>query len=504
MHDMVKRILQARVYEVARRTPLEKAPGLSASLGNDILLKREDLQPIFSFKIRGAYNRMRLLDADEKQRGVICASAGNHAQGVALGAAKLGLDAVAVMPATTPPIKVQAVRAHGCSVELHGNNFTQAAEYCEKLAHESGRVFVHPFNDPDVIAGQGTIGHELLMEEANPHVVFLPVGGGGLLAGVAAMLKWTRPEIKIVGVQAADSTAMMDSVRAGRNTELESVGLFADGTAVRRVGDNTLALARELVDDFITAEVDEICAAIKDIYGDTRVIMEPSGALAAAGMKNYIRRENLQGRTLVAICSGANMNFNRLQFVAERTETGGEKEALFAVRIPERPGALLALNARVFRGRNVTEFNYRLDSREEAEIFVGISIRDGAEAAEFSEALNREGFSHRDLTDNELAKTHVRHMVGGHSRGARNELLYRFEFPERPGALTEFLEAAGRRWNISLFHYRSHGGYSGRVLVGLEVPPEEREAFRESLNRLDFFFVDETENDAYRLFLAPS
>jgi threonine dehydratase len=501
METLLKNVLMARVYDVAAHTPLDAAQRLSAALGNTVLLKREDLQPCFSFKVRGAYNRMAHLTDEERTRGVICASAGNHAQGVALSAQKLGIPATVVMPRTTPTIKVAAVRALGARVELAGDSYSDAAQHAQRMVAETGLTFVHPFDDPLVIAGQGTIGMEILEQCPDVDAVFVPVGGGGLICGVGGYLKALRPEVRIIGVEPEDSNAMQRSLEAGRRVLLDEVGLFADGVAVKQVGEHTFALAQRVVDAVVTVTTDEICSAIKAIYEDTRTIVEPAGALAVAGMRRYLEAHPAHGQRLVAVNSGANMNFDRLQFVAERSLTGDHREALIAVTIPERAGALRYFCEHLVGERNVTEFNYRLSSRDEAHIFVGIAMTADGERAAFRKRLEEAGFASIDLTDNELAKTHIRHMVGGRSQAIRSEVLYRFHFPERPGALIDFLNAMNPAWNISLFHYRMHGGDFGRVLVGFEIPEGDAEAFQRFLTNLRYACEEETGNPAYRLFL---
>jgi threonine dehydratase len=502
MQKMLKLILTSRVYEAAVETPLEEAVGLSATLGNRVLLKREDLQPVFSFKLRGAYNRIAHLTDEEKACGVITASAGNHAQGVAFSAKKLGLRARIVMPVTTPPIKVAAVQGFGAEVVLHGDSFSEAAEHCARLIEETGMTYIHPFDDELVIAGQGTVADELLRQ--NPgrlDAVFVPVGGGGLIAGMAAYLKALRPEIRLIGVEPEDSDAMARSLEKGERVRLDSVGIFADGVAVREVGSLTFDLCRRYVDEIIRVDTDELCGAIKSIYQATRSIVEPAGALGMAGLQKYVRQRQVSGQTLVAVNSGANMNFERLRYVAERTLIGEKQEALFAVTIPERPGSLRRFCSEAVGEHNITEFNYRLSARDHAHIFVGISVRNEAERHAFAERLQRTGFDNVDLTDNDLAKTHVRYMVGGRSLAASREVLYRFWFPERPGALSRFLSAMGANWNISLFHYRMQGGDFGRVLIGLEIPPAEQQKFQAFLDSLGYRYIAETDNPAYRLFL---
>ena len=500
--DLLRAILTSRVYDVAHETPLEPAPRLSGRLGRPVLFKREDMQPVFSFKLRGAYNRMAHLDEAERRRGVITASAGNHAQGVAYSARHLGISAVIVMPETTPAIKVGAVRDLGAEVVLHGDSYAEAQVRCDALAASSGRVFIHPFDDPLVIAGQGTVAVEILRHHLGSRagVVFVPVGGGGLIAGIAAYVKAIRPDIAVIGVEPVDADAMAQSLAAGRRVTLDHVGIFADGVAVRQVGEHTFAVAQATVDEVVRVSNDEICAAIKDVFDDTRSIMEPSGALAVAGVSRYAA-----GRTddmpLVAVLSGANMNFDRLRFVAERAEVGESREAVLAVTIPERPGAFREFCARIGR-RVVTEFNYRLSGRGEAHIFVGVAVESRADGAALAAALGAAGYETHELTDNELAKLHVRHMVGGRSAHVVDEQVYRFEFPERPGALMRFLDAVGGRWNISMFHYRNHGADPGRVLAGFEVPPEDMPAFERFLVDLGYPAERETDNPAYRLFLG--
>jgi threonine dehydratase len=504
-HDYLCRVLNARVYDVAIESPLDPAPRLSERLGNRVLLKREDLQPVFSFKLRGAYNRMVKLGAAERRRGVIAASAGNHAQGVALAAQRLGCRAVIVMPVTTPQVKVEAVRARGAQVELQGDSYSDAYDRAMQLQARHKLTFVHPFDDPDVIAGQGTIGMEILRQhhpdDGGPiHAIFAPVGGGGLISGVAAYVKALRPEIRVVGVQTSDSDAMARSLAAGRRVQLHDVGLFSDGTAVRLVGEETFRLCRAHVDEIITVDTDALCAAIKDVFQDTRSVMEPAGALAVAGCKVYAERERLQGRTLVAIASGANMNFDRLRFVAERAEVGEQREAVFAVTMPEERGSFKRFCTLV-GSRNVTEFNYRIADSAVAHIFVGVQIARRDEADALARVFRRAGFAALNLTDDELAKLHLRHMVGGRSALAKDELLYRFEFPERPGALMRFLSSMSPEWNISLFHYRNQGADYGRILVGLQVP-HGKAPLKRFLAALGYRYWDESANPAYRLFLA--
>jgi threonine dehydratase len=502
MQKLLKQILTSKVYEVAIETPLEESAVLSQALNNRILLKREDLQPVFSFKLRGAYNRIANLTEQERGRGVITASAGNHAQGVAFSGQKLGIKTTIVMPVTTPDIKISAVKSYGATVVLFGDNYSEAAEHCELLVAQSGMVFIPPFDDELVIAGQGTVANELLRQSAgNMDAVFIPVGGGGLLAGMAVFLKALCPEVKVIGVEPVDSDAMAQSLEAGRRVKLDSVGIFADGVAVREVGKLTFELCRQHVDEIIRVDIDEICSSIKSVYQATRSIVEPAGALALAGLKKYVRDRDIKGQTLIAINSGANMNFDRLRFVAERTLSGEKQEALFAVTIPEEPGSLFRFCREVVGERNITEFNYRLSGRESAYIFVGIAVDGDEQRQLFSEQLDSHGFVNVDLTDNELAKTHVRYMVGGRSMDACSERLFRFWFPERPGATARFLTAMGADWNISLFHYRTQGGDFGRVLVGLEIPPGQEPQLQSFLDNLGYRYVEESDNQAYQLFL---
>ncbi|HIK54375.1 MAG TPA: threonine ammonia-lyase, biosynthetic [Synechococcales cyanobacterium M55_K2018_004] len=500
--DYLERILTARVYDVAQESPLELAPNLSRRLNNRLLLKREDMQSVFSFKLRGAYNKMAQLPPDLLKQGVIAASAGNHAQGVALAAKQLGTRAIIVMPVTTPQVKVDAVAARGGEVVLYGDTYDDAYAYARQLEAEKGLTFVHPFDDPDVIAGQGTIGMEILRQCQQPiHAVFVAIGGGGLISGIAAYIKRLRPEIKVIGVEPVDSDAMYQSLKAGKRVRLSQVGLFADGVAVRQVGEETFRLCQQYLDDIILVDTDAICAAIKDVFEDTRSILEPAGALAIAAAKAYVEREQITGQTLVAVACGANMNFDRLRFVAERAEIGEQREALFAVTIPERPGSLRQF-CQVIGNHNLTEFNYRIAHERDAQIFVGIQIQNRADADEIAKTFEANGFPTINLTDNELAKLHLRHMVGGRSPLAHNELLYRFEFPERPGALIKFLDCMSPNWNISLFHYRNHGADYGRVLVGMQVPPNEMTEWQAFLDTLGYQYWDENQNPAYKLFLA--
>jgi threonine dehydratase len=500
--DYLVQILTARVYDVAQETPLDDAPNLSARLNNRLLLKREDMQSVFSFKLRGAYNKMAQLPPDLLAQGVIAASAGNHAQGVALGASRLGTRAVIVMPVTTPQVKVDAVKARGGEVVLHGNTYDDAYAYARQLEAEKGLTFIHPFDDPHVIAGQGTIGMEILRQAQQPiHAIFVAIGGGGLISGIGAYVKRLRPEIKIIGVEPVDADAMYQSLKAGHRVRLPQVGLFADGVAVREVGEETFRLCQQYVDDIILVGTDDTCAAIKDVFEDTRSILEPAGALAVAGAKAYVEREQITGQTLIAVACGANMNFDRLRFVAERAELGERREAIFAVTIPEERGSLRKFCDCIGK-RNLTEFNYRIADETTAHIFVGVQIENRADAARMAQAFENCGFKTLDLTDDELTKLHLRHMVGGRSPLAHDELLYRFEFPERPGALMKFVSCMSPNWNISLFHYRNNGADYGRIVVGMQVPPHEMEEWQNFLNTLGYRYWDESQNPAYHLFLS--
>ena len=497
----LERILTAKVYDVAVESPLEAAPALSRRMGNHVLLKREDKQAVFSFKLRGAYNKMASLSRERLERGVICASAGNHAQGVALAAQKLGVAATVVMPVTTPRIKVQAVSARGAQVELHGDSYHEAYLHARAIARKRRATFVHPYDDPLVIAGQGTVGLEILRQHPHPiDAIYVPVGGGGLIAGVAAYVKRVSPRTRVIGVQPVDSSAMFQSLKAGKRVTLPHVNLFADGVAVRQVGRETLVLAKRYVDSMVLVDTDEICAAIKDIFEDTRTVLEPAGAVAMAGAKRDVARRGWKGRTVVAIASGANMNFDRLRFVAERAELGEHREAVLAVTIPERPGSYRELCSLLGK-RSVTEFNYRYAPGREAAIFLGVSVASREETQRLVATLTRHGIAAADLSDNEMAKLHGRHLVGGRVALKQAEMLYRFEFPERPGALMNFLNKMGAGWNISLFHYRNQGADVGRVLVGLQVPERDRPGFRRFLRDLGYDFTDESRNPAYRFFL---
>ncbi|HYL22966.1 MAG TPA: threonine ammonia-lyase, biosynthetic [Burkholderiales bacterium] len=500
--DYLERILKARVYDVAIETPLEPARALSERLQNRLLIKREDLQPVFSFKLRGAYNKMAALPRARLRRGVIAASAGNHAQGVALAAQRLGCRATIVMPVTTPRIKVDAVRARGAQVRLHGDSYAEAYAEALRLKRRRALTFVHPYDDPEVIAGQGTVGMEIVRQHPGPlDAIFVPVGGGGLISGIAAYVKRVRASVRVIGVEPADADAMTRSLKAGRRVKLEHVGLFADGVAVKEVGRETFRLCRELVDEMVLVNTDEMCAAIKDVFEDTRVVLEPAGALAVAGAKAWVERHGARGKTLVAVASGANTNFDRLRFIAEEAELGEHREAVLAVTIPERPGSFKKFCA-TLGGSNITEFNYRIADSHDAHIFVAIEVDGRSQTARIVKNLRRHGLTTLDLSDNEMAKLHLRHMVGGRAPFAKDELLYRFEFPERPGALMQFLRHMRSDWNISLFHYRNHGADYGRVLVGIQVPKNEMREFRAFLRELGYPYADETRNPAYRLFLV--
>jgi threonine dehydratase len=504
--DYLKKILNAKVYDVAVESALEPAKNLSRRLHNKILLKREDQQAVFSFKLRGAYNKMAHIAPEQLKRGVICASAGNHAQGVAMSAHRMGVRAVIVMPVTTPQLKVDSVKTLGGEVVLHGESYSDAYLHAVELEKKEGLTFVHPFDDPEVIAGQGTIAMEILRQHQGPlDAVFVAIGGGGLISGVANYIKAVRPEVKVIGVQMNDSDAMLQSVAAKKRVTLGDVGLFADGTAVKLVGEETFRVARELVDEFITVDTDAVCAAIKDIFVDTRSIVEPSGAMAVAAIKQYAAQKKTRGETYAAILCGANMNFDRLRFVAERAEVGEEREALFAVTIPEERGSFRRfcelIGALPGGTRNVTEFNYRISDSAQAHVFVGLTTHGKGESAKIAANFTRHGFETLDLTHDDLAKEHIRHMVGGHSALARDERLLRFVFPERPGSLMKFLSLMRPNWNISLFHYRNQGADYGRILVGLQVPKADNKAFKEFLETLGYPYVEETDNPVYRLFL---
>src|SRR6266705_2258748 len=509
-NDYLAKILTAQVYDVAIESPLELAPLLSRRLDNRLLLKREDMQAVFSFKLRGAYNKMAHLDPAVRARGIIAASAGNHAQGVALAAQRLACPAVIVMPVTTPRIKIDAVQRLGAQVILHGDAYDEAQAHADQMAAQQHLTFVHPYDDPEVIAGQGTIGMEILRQHAGPlDAIFVPVGGGGLISGIAAYVKRVRPSIRIVGVEPVDAAAMTKSLQRGKRIRLDHVGLFADGVAVKQVGKETFRLCRELLDGVILVDTDQICAAIKDVFEDTRTILEPAGALAIAGAKAYVEKSGVRGKKLVAVASGANTNFDRLRFVAERAEVGDRRETILAVTIAERPGSFKKFCA-TLGARNITEFNYRIADPKDAHVFVGVEVHSRDESAKIVKVLERQGLKTLDLSDDEMAKLHVRHMVGGHAplairkdaRRAADELLYRFEFPERPGALMRFLSGMRTDWNISLFHYRNQGSDYGRVLVGMQVPRHEMREFQRFLTELGYPYVDESRNPAYRLFLG--
>lgn len=501
--NYLKRILDARIYDLAVETPLDSVPLISSRIGNTVLLKREDLQPVFSFKLRGAYNKLLRLSDVQKAAGVIAASAGNHAQGLALSAQHLGIKAIIVMPKTTPAIKVDAVRRRGAKVVLVGDAYDDAAAHANELVKEKGMTYIHPFDDPDVIAGQGTVAMEILRQHSGHiDIVFIPVGGGGLCAGMAAYIKMVRPEIKVIAVEAEDSACLKLAMDKQRRAVLPQVGIFADGVAVAQIGKEPYRLMKELIDGVITANTDEMCAAIKDIFEDTRSIAEPAGALSLAGLKKYAAENNLQGQTLIAIDSGANTNFDRLRYISERTEIGEKREAIFAVTIPEKAGSYKKF-CKVIGKRSITEFNYRYSDNSAAHIFVGLQISpDGNDRADIVSALEKAGYPVEDMTDNDVAKNHIRHMVGGHAQGVENEIVYRFEFPERPGALLEFLTKLAGRWNISMFHYRNHGSAFGRVLIGLQVAKRERKDLEKLLDELQYKYWQETDNKAYQLFLA--
>ncbi|MGI9330765.1 MAG: threonine ammonia-lyase, biosynthetic [Gammaproteobacteria bacterium] len=501
--EYLERIRQAAVYDVAIQTPLELAPRLSARLGNQVLFKREDLQPVFSFKIRGAYNKLARLSEREREQGVICSSAGNHAQGMALAARELGVRAVVVMPEIAAAIKIDAVRALGAEVILHGADYDAAYAHASELAVSSSFTFIHPFDDADVIAGQGTIGMEIFQQHPEAiHAIFVPIGGGGLISGIALYAKALCPETLVIGVEPEDSASMHAAMAAGEPVTLEQIGIFADAVAVRRVGDESFRICRQLVDEIILVSTDETCAAIQDIFEDTRTLVEPAGALAVAGLKRYLQKEPVHDQTFVALNCGANMNFDRLRHIAERAAIGEQREALMAVEIPERPGSFLEFCTAI-GARNVTEFNYRYGDRAAARVFVGLELSKGkAERVEIAQSLEDAGLQVVDMSDNEMAKLHVRHMVGGQAKTISDERLYRFEFPERPGALLKFLQAIGAKWNISLFHYRNHGSDYGRVLAGIQVPEKSLPSFERHLKELGYAYADETGNPAYRIFLA--
>ncbi|WP_299980889.1 threonine ammonia-lyase, biosynthetic [uncultured Pseudoteredinibacter sp.] len=498
----VKRILDARIYDVARETQLDEAPLISARINNNVLIKREDLQPVFSFKIRGAFNKLRLLSDEEKARGVIAASAGNHAQGLALSAKALGVKATIVMPKTTPAIKVDAVRRRGAKVVLHGDAYDGAAAHANKLVEEQGLTYIHPFDDPDVIAGQGTVAMEILRQHpAKIDAIYIPVGGGGLCAGMAAYIKYVRPDIKVYAVEPEDAACLKLAMEKGRRATLPEVGIFADGVAVAQIGKETYRVLKDSVDGVITANADEMCAAIKDIFEDTRSIAEPAGALSLAGLKKHVAEQGWEDKTVIAIASGANTNFDRLRYISERTEIGEKREAMLTVTLPEKAGAFRKLSRAIGR-RGITEFNYRYGSHEQAHVLVGVQVIDDNGRHELVAELREKGYEVCDMTDNEMAKLHVRHMVGGHAPQVENERLFSFEFPERPGAMDNFLSKTASRWNISLFHYRNHGAAYGRVLVGLQVPKEDNKELLALLDSLEYRYSEETDSEAYRYFLS--
>ena len=504
MNDkLIKKIENSKVYDVAIQSPLEYAEVMSSRLANNIFLKREDQQSVFSFKLRGAYNKIANLSEAERKHGVIAASAGNHAQGVALAANKLGIPATIVMPRTTPSIKVESVTRLGGKTVLYGDTYDEAHQHSLQIAKEENLTYVHPYDDVDVIAGQGTVAMEIERQHAEKiDAVFIPIGGGGLVAGMAAYFKHYRPETKIIGVEPQDAPTMHAALQANKRVELEQVGIFADGVAVRQIGEKTFEIAKDLIDEVLLVTTDQICAGIKDIFDETRTLVEPAGALSLAGIKQYVARENCFDKTLVGINCGANINFDRLRHVAERAELGERRECLFAVTIPEQPGSFLKF-CRILGTRGITEFNYRYADKSDAHIFVGVKVEDSdKEKSELLKTMNTDGYAALDISDNEMAILHLRHMVGGHCAGLENEIVFRFEFPERPGALLKFLETIGHDWNISLFHYRNHGAAYGRVLVGIQVPQEERSRFDEFLNKLGYRYCEETNNPIYRLFLG--
>ncbi len=502
LNRYIRKILDARVYDVAIESPLTHASQLSERFGNQIYLKREDMQPVFSFKLRGAYNRVRQLSEQERKQGVIAASAGNHAQGLALAAQKLGIKATIVMPKTTPEIKVNSVRAKGAKVVLIGDAFDEASAYAQEQVKKKGMIYVPPYDDEDVIAGQGTVALEMLMQHsASAHAVFVPVGGGGLIAGMAAYIKYVRPEIKVIGVEPEDAACLKAALEHKRRVVLDEVGIFADGVAVRQIGKLPFEVARDCVDEVVTVSTDEICAAIKDIFDDTRAIAEPAGAIGVAGLKRYVDETGIEGENLLTVVSGANINFDRLRYISERTEIGEKREAILAVTLPEKPGSYKSF-IKALHKRNITEFNYRYADGYDAQVFVGVQIsKDGNEREHIVDELRSQGYAVLDMTDNEIAKLHIRHMVGGRAEGVGSEQVYRFEFPERPGALMKFLTSLGTKWNISMFHYRNHGAAYSRVLMGVQVDPSEKEVFQSMLDEVGFRYWNETDNEAYQLFL---
>lgn len=499
----IKQILEARVYDVVEQTPLDFTPFLSSRIENQVFLKREDLQPVHSFKIRGAYNHIANLPEEKLKKGVIAASAGNHAQGVALAAQKLGINATIVMPETTPDIKVMVVKSFGAKVILHGDTFDEACKLALSRSEEYGHTFVHPYDDPAVIAGQGTIGMEILRQHSGPlDAIFIPVGGGGLIAGIGTYIKYLRPQVKIIGVEAEDSACLAAAIENNRRVVLKEVGLFADGVAVAQIGKETFRLAKNCVDEVITVNTDEICAGIKDIFEDTRSIAEPAGALSIAGLKKYCAEKKWQGKSLVAINSGANTNFDRLRHISERTELGEHREAILAVTIPEKPGSFRKF-CQVLGKRNITEFNYRYSHKEDAHVFAGVQISSIENRDELIQRLKSKGYPVVDMSTNEVAKLHIRHLVGGRSQNEQyQEKVYRFEFPERPGALLSFLKGLGQQWNISMFHYRNHGAAYGRVLVAFQIGPDEEKELEKYMQTVGYRFWDETDNLAYRMFLS--
>lgn len=502
--NFIEKVLTARVYDVAIESSLDKLKPLSKRLNNNILLKREDLQPVYSFKLRGAFNKLfKLLSQNPNLPGVIAASAGNHAQGIAIAAAHLNIDATIVMPIITPDIKINNVKALGGKVILHGDNFDEAFERSQEIAVEQNLTFVHPYDDEDVMAGQGTIAHEIIKQHPNDiDCIFVPVGGGGLLAGILNFMKAVRPNIKIIGVEPEDAACLDAALKANRRVTLKEVGIFADGVAVKQIGKNTFNMIKDLIDDTITVTTDQICAAIKDTFENTRAICEPAGAVSLAGLKKYIETHGIENQTLIAINSGANMNFDRLRHIAERSEFGEQREAIIAVQIPERPGSFKQF-CKIIGKRNITEFNYRYSDDTDAMVFVGLQLNKGIEEKDkIIASLEKGNYCVHDMTDNELAKLHIRYMVGGHAKVTlATEQLIRFEFPEKPGALLDFLNRIGKRWNISLFHYRNHGAAFGRVLMGIQVEKDDKNEFNEFLNSLDYPHWNESNNDAYQLFL---